>query len=103
MAQASTISVRLDKPVLKELEKIENKWQTDRSETIRRLLVKSIEEWKRKTVIDLFAQHKISIGKAAELLDVSISEMLNIAKEYKIEFAAYGEGELEEELKILGV
>ncbi len=103
MVQSSTISVRLDRPVLKELEEIEQKWQTDRSETIRRLLIKSIEEWKRKTVVDLFAEHKISIGKAAKLLNVSISEMLNVAKEHKIEFAAYDEGDLERELKILGV
>jgi len=59
------------------------------------------EEWKRKKVIDLFAQHKISIGRAAELLDVSIADMLGIAKEHNIDFVGYEKGDLKRELKIL--
>lgn len=98
---ATTISVRLDKDVLKELAKVEDRWQTDRSEVVRRLLVSSLQQEKIKTALDDLANHKISMGKAAEICDVSLWEMLELVKEKNIDWTGYSEDDLKEDLKLL--
>ena len=98
---ATTISVRLDKEVLRELAKVEDRWQTDRSEVVRRLLVSSLQQEKIKTALDDLANHKISIGKAAEICDVSLWEMLELVKEKNIDWTGYSEEDLEKDLKLL--
>lgn len=98
---ATTISVRLDKEVLRELGKVKDRWQTGRSEVVRRLLVSSLQQEKIKTALDDLANHKISIGKAAEICGVSLWEMLELAKEKNIDWTGYSEEDLEEDLKLL--
>ena len=97
----TTISVRLDKSVLQELEKVEKKWQTGRSEVIRRLLVEAIKDWKIKNFLEKIADHKISVGKAAEECGISLWEMLEIVKENDVDWTGYSKEDLEKDLKIL--
>ena len=61
----STISVRIEKPILQALIQVEKKWQTDRSEVVRRLLDKALKEWKLENALELLKEHKISVGKTA--------------------------------------
>lgn len=98
---ATTISVRLDKEVLKELGKVKDRWQTDRSEVVRRLLVSSLQQEKIKAVLDDLANHKISMGKAAEICDVGLWEMLELVKEKNVDWTGYSEEDLEKDLKLL--
>lgn len=98
---ATTISVRLDKALLKDLSEIENDWQADRSEAIRRLLAKAVNSWKMQNVIKKIREHKISIGKAAEECNVSIWEMLDILKENNINWTGYSKEDLERDLEFL--
>ena len=98
---AATISVRLDKSVLKDLAEVEDRWQTDRSEVVRRLLVSSIRELKIKTALEDVAAHKKSIGKAAEECGVSLWEMLELVKERNLDWTGYSEDDLEKDLKLL--
>lgn len=98
---ARTISVRLGKSLLKDLAEVEDRWQTDRSEVVRRLLVSSLQQEKIKTALDNLANHKISIGKAAEICDVSLWEMLELVKEKNIDWTGYSEEDLEKDLKLL--
>lgn len=81
-----TISVRLGKDLKKELIKVEKKWHVDRSEIIRRLLSKAIQDWKLEYTLKRLAEHKMSLGKAAEEVGISIWEMLDIVKEKKIDW-----------------
>ena len=76
----TTISVRLRSDVLMDLSRVENKWQTGRSEAIRRLLQKAIKEWKIQTALEEISLHKKSIGKAAEECGISIWEILYIMR-----------------------
>ena len=99
---ATTISVRLDKSLLKDLAEIERNWQADRSEAIRRLLAKAVGSWKIQNTLDKIRAHKISIGKAAEQCGLPIWEMLDIIKENNINWTAYSKEDLERDLKILG-
>ena len=82
---ATTISVRLDKALLKDLSKIEKDWQADRSEAIRRLLAKAVSSWKIQNMLERLREHKISIGKAAEECEVSLWEMIDLTKENNID------------------
>ena len=98
---ATTISVRLDKSLLKELSIIEKNWQADRSEAVRRLLAKAINLWKVQNALENLREHKISIGKAAEECGISMWEMLDIAKEKGIGWTNYSKGDLEKDIKVL--
>jgi len=98
---ATTISVRLDKSLLKDLSLIEKNWQADRSEAIRRLLAKAVNSWKIQNALERLREHKLSIGKAAEECEVSLWEMLDLAKEESIDWTAYSNEDLERDLRIL--
>ena len=97
----STISVRVGKPILRDLKEIEKKWQTDRSEAIRRLLVEAIKEIKIKNALENINLHKISIGKAAEECGVSVWEILDLVKEKNIDWTGYSKEDLEKDLRML--
>ena len=97
----NTVSVRLDKPLLQDLNKIEKDWQIDRSESIRRLLLEAIKSWKIKIALGRLREHKTSLGKAAKESGISLSEMLNLVKEHKIDWTGYSKEDLEKDLKFL--
>jgi predicted HTH domain antitoxin len=52
-------------------------------------------------VLDLLRQQKISRGKAAEVLGISVHEILEVMGQYNIPAVDYSEDELDEELEIL--
>lgn len=97
----TTISVRINKQVLKELSSIEKNLHIDRSETIRRLLADAIQKWKIENALKEISQHKISIGKAAKECNISLWEMLNLAKEKNIDWTGYSKEDLDRDLKLL--
>ena len=96
---ASTISVRLDEALLKDLMQVEKKWQTDRSESVRRLLVSAVLEWKIDNALAQLKEHKISIGKAAKNCSMSLWEMLSLAKKNDINWTSYNQEDLEKDLE----
>tara|TARA_Y100000310_G_C20700181_1_gene828990 strand:+ start:3627 stop:3929 length:303 start_codon:yes stop_codon:yes gene_type:complete len=97
----STISVRIGKPIIRELSKIEKKWKTDRSEVVRRLLSDAISEWKIKVALEEISEHKVSVGKAAEECGISLWEMLDLVKKKNIDWVDYNEEDLERDLENL--
>ena len=97
---ASTISVRLGKDVLKDLAKVEKKWQADRSEAIRRLLVQSIKEWKVKNVLEELKERRITMSGAAKKAEVSLWNIIDLAKQEKIDWIEYDKEDLERDLKL---
>ncbi|MEK6928545.1 MAG: UPF0175 family protein [Nanoarchaeota archaeon] len=96
-----TISFRLGKDLEKELVKVEKKWMVDRSEIIRRLLAKALREWKIQNALEELATHTISLGAAAEECGVSIWEMMELAKQRKIDWIGYTEEDLKRDLTII--
>ena len=97
----ATISVRLEKSLLKDLSVIEKNWQADRSEAIRRLLAKAVHSWKIQNALEKIREHKISIGKAAEECKIFVWEMLDIVREKGIDWTAYSKEDLERDIKVL--
>lgn len=97
----STISVRLAKDILKDLSEVEAKWETDRSEAIRRLLSNAIKEWKTRDALEKLRERKVTISGAAELADLSLWEMIDLSMKEKIDWIEYGKDDLEQDLKLL--
>ena len=98
---ANTISVRLEEPLLRELSVIEKHWRADRSEAIRRLLVKAISSWKVQDALERLRQHKISLGKAAQECGLSLWEMLDLVKQSNIDWIGYSKKDVEKDIKFL--
>ena len=97
----STISVRLNKLVIKDLYNIEKSLHTDRSEVIRRLLSEAIQKWKIENALKEISQHKKSIGKATKECNISLWEMLDLVKRNNVNWTGYSEEDLEKDLKLL--
>jgi predicted HTH domain antitoxin len=94
---AETISVRLDEKTLRELEELAKEFKTDRSEALRRALAEGLKQAKFRRVVELLRQEKVSIGKAAELAEMSIYEMLEVIEREKIPYG-YSKEDLERDL-----
>lgn len=97
-----TISVRLDKDLIKGLKTIEKRLNAERSEVIRKLLSEAIRNWKAKKVLEDLREHKISLCKAAKECNLSLWEMLDLAKKNNIDWTGYNREDLERDLKVLG-
>ena len=79
-----TVSMRLDKDTLKEVEFLMKELKADKSEVMRRLLDKGLKQAKIEKVIEMLREHKISIGKAAELAGVTLYEIIDLCKQKDI-------------------
>ena len=73
-----TISIRLDK--IKELDFFGKRFNENRSKLVRELL----EEGKKMKALKLYKKSKISLGLAAKLAGMSISDFLDLLEEYNI-------------------
>lgn len=74
-----TISVRYE--YAKDLEYITELLGLKRSETLREL----IDEGRKMKSIELYKQGKVSLGLGAKIARLSISEYIDLLKEYKIQ------------------
>lgn len=97
-----TMSVRLDKDTLKEIEFLMREYKTDKSEVMRRILDKGLKQAKLEKVLELLRLHKISIGKAAKLAGVTIYEMIEFCKKNEIH-VGYTKEDLKRDIERLGL
>jgi len=77
----STVSVRLDKETIRLLDEVVDEEKSERSEIIRRLLHRALREWRVDRAVQLLREGKISVGRAAEVAGITVSEMLELATE----------------------
>ncbi len=79
-----TVTSRLPDDMVQDIEKISTIEKLDKSSVIRRLLDKAISLWKIEYALKLFKDKEISLGKAAEICELSIWTFLLKLKEEKI-------------------
>ncbi|KPV62167.1 MAG: hypothetical protein AOA65_2059 [Candidatus Bathyarchaeota archaeon BA1] len=91
-------SILLPQNYLKEIDSIAKDQGLDRATLIRQLLITGIKEYKVKLATELYRNEKISLGKAAEIADISIWEMMDILREQKIP-SAYRISDAREEIR----
>ena len=92
-----TVSVRLDEKTLRALEELAGEFKTDRSEALRRVLAEGLKQVKIRRLVELLRQGRISIGRAAELAEVSLYEVLEIVEREQIPYG-YSKQDLEKDL-----
>jgi predicted HTH domain antitoxin len=95
---AHTVSVRLSKETLAEVDRLAARLKTDRSEALRRFIDRGLREAKIDSALDLLRGKKASMGRAAEMAGVTLYEMLDLARERGVP-SGYGPEDLERDLR----
>jgi len=98
---AQTVSVRLSEKSLREVDRLAERLQTDRSEALRRFIERGLREARVDDALDRLRKGKVSIGRAAEDAGVSLYEMLELVRQHRIP-SGYGPEDLERDLRELG-
>ncbi len=98
---AQTVSVRLSKESLREVDCIAERLKTDRSEALRRFIERGLREAKIDDALDRLRRGKVSIGRAAEDAGITLYEMLELVRRHQIA-SGYGPEDLERDLRALG-
>lgn len=70
--------------LVRELELIEEVEQSDRSTTVRRLLVRAVHDWKLKHYARQYGEGKVTLARAARDAGVSLWEMTDYARVRKV-------------------
>jgi len=93
----TTISTRLPRKEIKEIEKFAKEEELDKSTFIKRLLHKSLKEYKVEYAFRLYKEGKVSLWKAAELAEKSLWDMIELMGKYNA-YLNYGIEDLREDL-----
>jgi predicted HTH domain antitoxin len=97
------ITTRIPEEVLMKLKEIALKENLDVSTVIRRFLASAMKEWNREFILKQLENSEISIGKAAEELNISVWDVMDLIKKYQIKWPNYSKEDLENELKSIGL
>jgi len=95
---ATTITTRVDNDILKDIKFFAKEEGLDRSTEIRRLLTKAIKEKRIDYALEKYKQGRITIGKAAEIAEMHLREMMALAASKGIDFQ-YSLKDLEEDIQ----
>lgn len=95
----STITTRVSDDTKRELEKITERENLDRSTVVRKLLRRAIKDYKLDEALERYQNRKVSLGKAAEEAGVGLRKILSEAKKKDIHFD-YKEESLGEDLRV---
>lgn len=98
--EEKVMSLRLPIEIERDIEKLSEIRDIDKSKVIRELLVRGLKEANIDYALQLYTQGKVSLWKAARLAECSLWQMIEYAKEKKIT-AQYTEKELYEDLEAL--
>ena len=95
---AETISVRIDKSELKEINEISKLEKRTKSSVLREVLEKGIKEKRLEIALEKFRNNEASVGKAARMADIPLTQFMDILVQKGIDFH-YGIKELEEDFE----
>ena len=95
------ITTRFPEEFVKKIKELAKKENLDFSTVIRRLLARALEEEKLKMVLEELSFHKISVSKAASILNISLWEMIELVKKSNIDWTDYNEEELEHDISLI--
>lgn len=92
-----SVTARLPKGMLRELERLARDQQIDRSELVRRLIGRALAQLKSERALEAYSKGHITLWKAAKLAGVSLREMMELARQSGIG-VPYGPDELERDI-----
>lgn len=96
--ELTTVSARIQKSQVKEIERLAAKKGVDRSAVIRELLATAIQNQKIEEALDQVRTMKITVWKAAENAGITYRTMLSLLKSHNIPFPL-SPGELQREIE----
>jgi len=79
------VRARVPEDIYEAIETIREEEQTDRSSAIKQLLERGIEDWRIDIAVRRYGEGTVSIGRAAEIADVSIWRLLDPLEERGVE------------------
>lgn len=91
------VTARVSQDLYEKIERIREEEQTDRSTAIKRLLERGVGDWQVETAVRRYREGTVSLGRAAELADVSVWRFLDILDERGVEMN-YDESDLEADI-----
>lgn len=91
------VTARVSKDLYEKIERIQEEEQTDRSTAVKRLLERGVGDWQIETAVRRYREGSVSIGRAAEIADVSIWRFMDILSERGVEMN-YAESDLEADI-----
>ena len=94
----ATITTRVEEKTLLEIDQLSKEKHMDRASFLRNLIAEGLAIEKEKKVLSTYKDRKISLAKAAELLEIDIWLMIDIIKKENI-YLDYSEEELKEDLQ----
>jgi predicted HTH domain antitoxin len=77
----ATVTTRVSDQIAKDLKKISREEELDMSSVVRRLLSRSISEWKVEHALKEYLEGSITLWKAARYAGLSLREMIDLAAE----------------------
>jgi len=84
MKKERMVGSRLPGDLLRDLETIERVEQADRSTTVRKLLYRAVDEWKREHYARQYGDGKMTLARAAREAGVSLWGMMEYVRQRKI-------------------
>lgn len=79
-----TVTARLPKETLEEIEAIAERERIDRSELIRRLLDAALAQRRIDEAVEAYREGKVTLWRASEMAGVSLRKMMEIIGELKV-------------------
>ena len=95
---AETVSVRIDKRELKEIEEISKIDKNTRSNVLREILDKGVKEKKLEIALEKFRNNEATAWKAARIANIPLTKFMDILVQKGIDFH-YGVKELREDFE----
>ena len=95
---AETVSVRIDKPDLKEIDEISKLEKKTKSHVLREVLDKGIKGKKLEIALEKFRNNEATAWKAARLAGIPLTKFMDVLVQKGIDFH-YGVNELREDFE----
>ncbi len=95
-----TVSARIPRSQLREVERLADARGVDRSSVVRTLLDVGIRETKLREALDLVRERKVSVWRAARMAGIDYRDMLAALRTHNVPFPL-SDKELERELREL--
>ncbi len=99
---AETVTTRLSREEIKKLDWLARAMSTSRSEILRRVIDEGLENILIEQVLGMYQKGEITLWRAAELANVSLSRMMEEARKRGIAHQ-YTVADLENDLKTLEI
>lgn len=98
MNMNGVVTTRIPEEMLDEIDSLSKEKHMDRATFLRNLISKGLSQEKKERTLKLYKGKKISLEKAASILEIDIASMIDIIKEEELHLN-YTSEELEEDLR----